>query len=213
MIINGDCLEELDKLAENSVDMLLIDPPYFIPAETYKTLTKYGKSLSELGIMEGFFKTLFKKLDRVIKKDAHLIIFCDCNSYPIFYIHLFPYVKKMRSFVWDKISCSLGYGFRHQHELILYGQRPDHKSIRCGLGDVFKFHAVKAKTKIHPSQKPVNLYEHLIKNLSSKGHTILDCFCGSGSSGVACKNVGDRNYIGIEIDNKYCEIGRSRIKK
>ena len=130
MIINGDCLDELDKLKENSIDMLLIDPPYFLPAQTYSTLTKYGKRLSELGVMEGFFKTLFKKLDRVIKKDGHILIFCDCNSYPIFYIHLFPYVKKMRSFVWDKISCALGFGFRHQHELILYGQRPDHKTIK-----------------------------------------------------------------------------------
>ena len=211
MIINADCLEELDKLKENSVDMLIIDPPYFIPAETYKTLTKYGKRMSELAMMEGFFKNLFKKLDRVIKKEGHLLIFCDCNSYPLFYIHLFPYVKKMRSFVWDKISCSLGYGFRHQHELILYGQRPNHKSIKCGLGDVLKFKAVKANTKIHPSQKPVDLYEHLIKNLSSSGDTILDCFCGVASSGVGCKKVGGRNWLGIEIDTHYCDLGRKRL--
>ncbi len=161
---NGDCLDLLKDLPDKSVDILYTDPPY-IPPEHSKTLTKYNKTLSEMGILESWFKIFFKEMDRVLKDDGIVLIYCNSDSYPLFYIHLYPFVKKMRCFVWDKISCSLGYTFRHQHELILCGERKQMKPIKCGTGDIFKYKVVKAKDKDHPAQKPIDLHQHILQNI------------------------------------------------
>ena len=68
-----------------------------------------------------------------------------------------------------------------------------------------------AKGKVHPTQKPVALMEYLIKTYTLEGETILDFTMGSGTTGVACKNL-NRNFIGIEKDEKYFEIARARIE-
>lgn len=209
-IINADCLDILDDFEENSVDVIYTDPPY-IPPEHSKTLTKYKKTMSEMGILEGFYKNFLKKIDRVLKDDGILLLYCNSDSYAMFYIHLFPYVKKMRCFVWDKISCSLGYTFRHQHELILCGERFNMKPIKCGKGDIFKYKVVKAKMKNHPAEKPVDLHKHILENIVNENSVVLDCFAGTGSIGVACKELGCK-YIGIELEPIYFKIAEERLK-
>lgn len=68
------------------------------------------------------------------------------------------------------------------------------------------------KDKVHPTQKPVALLEYLIKTYTNEGDLVLDNCMGSGSTGVACKNI-NRNFIGIELDEKYFEIAKKRIKE
>ena len=72
------------------------------------------------------------------------------------------------------------------------------------------FKAVTGKWKQHPTQKPVALMEYLIKTYTNENETVLDFTMGSGSTGVACKNL-NRNFIGIELDDKYFEIAKKRI--
>jgi len=205
---NGDCVDLIKELDENSVDVLFCDPPY-IPPEHSKTLTKYPKTLSEMSILESFYKTFLVEIDRVLKPSGRVYLFCNSDSYPMFYVHLHKYVKKMRCFVWNKISCSLGYTFRHQHELILYGERMETKPIKCGTGDVFNFKVVKAKEKTHPAEKPVDLLKHILKN-HDENEIVLDCFMGTGSIGQACKEL-NMNYIGIEIEPCYFETAKKRL--
>lgn len=64
----------------------------------------------------------------------------------------------------------------------------------------------------HPTIKPLNIIENLIINSSQEGDTVLDCFMGSGTTGVACKNL-NRNFIGIELDEQYFEIAKERINE
>ena len=124
---------------------------------------------------------------------------------------MYQYVKKMRCFVWDKISCSLGYTFRHQHELILYGERMNMKCIRCGTGDIFKYKVVKASDKDHPAQKPVDLHKHILQNIVDKDKVVLDTFMGTGSIGLACKELGC-DYIGMELEIEYFNIAKEKFK-
>ena len=65
--------------------------------------------------------------------------------------------------------------------------------------------------RLHPTQKPVALFEYLIKTYTNEGDLVLDNCAGSGTTGVACKDLG-RNFILIEKEKKYCEIARNRIK-
>ena len=64
----------------------------------------------------------------------------------------------------------------------------------------------------HPTQKPVALLEYLIKTYTNEGETVLDFTMGSGSTGVACVNT-NRNFLGIELDEKYFEIAKKRIEE
>ena len=210
-LLNGDCLDLLDDLQENSVDIIYTDPPY-IPPQHSSTLTKYKKTLSEMGILENFYKRFIEKIDRVLKDDGILIIYCNSDSYPMFYIHLYPYVKKMRCFIWDKISCSLGYTFRHQHEMILCGERMNMKCIKCGTGDIFKYKVVKAKDKDHPAQKPIDLHKHILQNIIGENKVVLDPFMGTGSIGIACKEL-ECDYIGMELEPEYFKIAYDKLNK
>jgi site-specific DNA-methyltransferase (adenine-specific) len=71
---------------------------------------------------------------------------------------------------------------------------------------------VRDGSRIHPTQKPVALFEYLIKTYTNEGETVLDNCIGSGTTAIACINTG-RNYIGFELDAHYCEIANERIQK
>jgi len=210
-LLQGDCLDLLDELEENSIDILYSDPPYIPATQHASTLTKYKKTLSEMGILECFYKRFLEKIDRVLKDDGIVILFCNSDSYAMFYIHLYPFVKKMRCFIWDKISCSLGYTFRHQHEMILCGERMNMKPIKCGTGDIFKYKVVKANKKDHPAQKPVDLHKHLLQNIINENSVVLDCFMGTGSIGMACKELNCK-YIGMELEPEYFKLAEAKIR-
>ena len=77
---------------------------------------------------------------------------------------------------------------------------------------VIKFSTDKQKSAIHPTQKPIALFEYLIKTYTNEGETVLDNCIGSGTTAIACLNT-NRNYIGFEIDKKYCELANNRIKE
>lgn len=96
------------------------------------------------------------------------------------------------------------------------GKRPSHKgeTIQNKTGypsDVLYFDSPKDVERLHPTQKPVDLLEYLIKTYTDEGHTVLDFTMGSGSTGVACVNTG-RDFIGIELDDGYFDIARKRIE-
>ena len=76
-------------------------------------------------------------------------------------------------------------------------------------GDVLEYSL--EEERVHPTQKPVALLEYLIKTYSNEGETVLDNCMGSGSTGVACVNTG-RNFIGIELDDKYYSVACKRIE-
>jgi site-specific DNA-methyltransferase (adenine-specific) len=207
-VICGDALEVLREMPDKSVDMVLTDPPYFLPATQYQTRTVFARSLSELGILESFFRQFFEEAARITKSDGVWYVFCDANSYPIFYALAYPRCRKIRVLPWDKGTSINGYTWRHQHELIMFAELPDAKRIPTGDGDVLKERAEPVQNRLHAAQKPVALLERIIKKHDAA--VVLDAFCGSGSTLVAAKKLG-RHYIGIDISPEYCEMARKRI--
>ncbi len=77
---------------------------------------------------------------------------------------------------------------------------------------VYQFPIPNNRKRYHPTQKPLQLMEALIEKHSNGGDLVLDTFMGSGTTGVACKNL-DRNFIGIELDTEYFKIAENRIKE
>ena len=84
-------------------------------------------------------------------------------------------------------------------------------SIICGTKNILKIPNILGNKK-HPTEKPVELLKVLIENSSNEGDIIMDCFMGSGSTGIACIET-NRKFLGIEIDKKYYDIAMERIKE
>lgn len=117
---------------------------------------------------------------------------------------------------------------KHEGKLVTNSTNKCHNSIVSGINntkitpykdtgyrypnDILEFRRVKLKEYVHPTQKPIELLEYLIKTFSNENDTVLDFTMGSGSTGVACLNT-NRKFIGIELDKTYFEIAQNRIKK
>jgi len=209
-IICGDCLKVMKDIPDNSIDLVLTDPPYFLPASHYQTRKQFIRNFSDLGILEYFIKDTFLQFNRITKESGTIYIFCDGQSYPLFYYHLYPFCKSVRPLIWDKKTSINGYSWRHQHELIIFAEMPKSKPIPTGDGDILRYSAVKVDSREHPAEKPIDLNKTLIEKSSQENDIILDPFLGSGTTAVACKSLG-RRYIGIEISPEYCEIARRRV--
>lgn len=205
-VFNADCLEAMMALPSASVDAIITDPPYAIQtvvASNRNTTINVG----DLSLIESAFRSMFAEFARVLKPTGRFFMFCDGVSYPV--IFRAAYGKFSTALlIWDKGRIGMGREFRKSHELILHCWRPDTPIFADGVGrpDVLVCKPVGDERR-HPAEKPVDLLRQL---LMVCGDSILDPFAGSGSTGVACKEMG-KNFIGFEIDEAYCEIARSRI--
>jgi len=208
-IIHGDCIEEMKKLPDGSIDLIITDPPYFIPIKHYKTRKYFNRNFADLGLIEYFFKDVFNEFKRIIKPTGRIYVFCDGQSYPLFWWHFFKFCKNVRPIIWDKKTSINGYSWRHQHELILFAEMPESKPVPSGDGDILKCSAVKVGERKHPAQKPVELIKKFIEKSSKRGDIVLDPFAGCGSVMEACIELG-RRYIMIEKELSYFQIIKER---
>jgi site-specific DNA-methyltransferase (adenine-specific) len=209
-LILGDCLEVLPTLGTGIANAIVTDPPYFVPATHYQTRTGSSRSLTDLGILEHYFSSVFRRINTVLTDDGFAYVFCDGQSYPVMYCCAYPYFKAQRPLVWDKLVAFTGYGWRHQHELILWCQRENAPAVPTGDGDILKCRAVAIKERGHLAEKPVELLEKVIQKTKPK--VVLDPFMGSGSTGEACLNTGGCVFIGIEKEPRYFDLACQRIE-
>jgi adenine-specific DNA-methyltransferase len=201
-IICGDCLEVMKDWPDKCVDLVLTDPPYFLPSQHYNTRRRFKRSFSDLGILESFFRQFFMQIDRVLKQNGLLYMFCDGQSYPLFYYYAYFICKAVRPLIWDKIISVNGYYWRHQHELILFGVRPEKHKIPTGLGDVLQFRAVPIDDRRHPAEKPKDLIRCILKNTARNKEIICDPFAGSGAILEVASELG-LPFVGIELSVDY----------
>ena len=200
-LYNGDCLEYLKTLKDNEIDVLITDPPYGKKAD--KGTNGFGCSKnrryndnwdSKIPSMD-----IFNEMLRVSKK---VIIFG--GNY---FAHMLPPSKCW--IFWDKKGDIAFKNPFADGELIYTNFTKPVKKI------VFKqqgFITDSKDKRVHPTQKPSELMQILIENYTNENDIILDCFMGSGSTGVACANT-NRKFIGIELDENYFNIAKQRIEE
>ena len=223
-IDNCDCLEGLREIPDNSVDLIVTDPPYFLSMGHAGSKTNATRGASEqlntnrcfndLAICTPCYSQLFAEYRRVLKEDGSFYFFTDWRGYAYYFPLLNAELPVRNMLVWDKKS-GPGSFYSFAHELIVFGTyKPKTKK---GVGtNVLRFPAFcsgAAKTdgeKVHPTQKPVELICKLIEDSSEPGATVLDTFMGSGTTAVACLKTG-RNYIGFELDKQYHAIAEQRV--
>ena len=125
------------------------------------------------------------------------------------------YFKLKNILIWVKNNWSAGDlkgAYAKSTEFIIYACKGRHILNGRRDTDVLYYDRVVGKEQVHQNQKPTDLLEYLIRKSSNEHDTVLDCFMGSGSTGVACNNL-NRDFIGIELDETYYNIANDRIKE
>ena len=230
-LILGDCIAELKKLKDGSVDQIYADPPYNLSGKTHQTV-KSGKPVTlhkgnwdVIDDIDLFNQEWISECIRVLSDEGTIWISGTLHNHPSVGVIL----KKLglwiiNDVVWYKrnappllstnrlvpsveliwiASKSKKYFFNYQMGKILNGGKQ--------MRNMWEINAQRHITS-HPTEKPENLLERIILLGSKQGQTILDPFMGSGTTGVVAKRLS-RDFIGIELDKEYFEISSERISK
>lgn len=233
----GDCLERMKEIPDESVDAIICDPPYGTTAckwdsvipfepmwEQLKRIIKPNGAIVLFG-SEPFSSALRMSNIKQYKYDwvwdkvtakGHLVAkirpMQQTENISVFgsgKIQYFPIMVK-RDVVRNDVSVEYS-----RTEIVGGKTTKEMKKISREFKypkNVLTFSNASQKDKLHPTQKPVALLEYLIKTYTNEGETVLDFTAGSFSTGVACVNTG-RSFIGIEMDEKYFNIGVNRIQE
>jgi site-specific DNA-methyltransferase (adenine-specific) len=210
--IIGDSIDILNNNVFKPISLFLSDPPYGM---NYKSKFDYDKKWDRID--NDKIKDTLIVLDKVfeaskkhLKDDAHIYIFGNPNEIdkikPIFN----KYFKFKNILIWDRGIIGMGdlktYG--RSYDVILFGYNEVWKDLNGNRDrDVLKFDRVAPSNLTHPTEKPLDILEYLIKKSSNEGDYILDPFAGSFSTCKAAKNI-NRNSYGIELQDKYLPNGR-----
>ncbi len=217
-IYNIDCMEGLKLIDDNSIDLVIIDPPYLLNINNVKNLSNMNRYANDLlNLKDGFD---LKVLDLLIQKMKKINIYIYCSK---------RQVKDLLNYFSNK-NCNheiLTWHKQNPSPLINNNYLPDTEYIlffrEKGVKLYGNYHTkrkyyISLTNKVdkqkykHPTIKPLELIEYHIENSSKEGDLILDCFAGSGTTLVGAINK-NRRYIGFEIDKNYYEIAKKRIEE
>ena len=235
-LIQGDCLEVMDELIEKGVvvDAIITDPPYGTTACKWDSVIPFdemwlrlNKLIKQNGAIVLFGSEPFSsalrmsniknyKYDwkwlkekgvgfqiakyRPMMKTEDIMIFCDNNKSPIYN----PQMTKRNK----PITYSYPTVKSKSSPLSHYNKKKVTSTHKYPESVI----QIKTERGLHPTQKPVALMEYLIKTYTNEGETVLDFTMGSGTTGVACKNL-NRSFIGIELDPRFFKIAEKRINE
>lgn len=216
-ILCMDCVEGLKKLKNNSIDLVLTDPPYGISRQLnckgkrlgttakldfdFGDWDKFNEDWIELAIQKtrGWFGSFCAKKDIGIYWD-----FLERNKFVA--IDVIVWQKP------DPVPLNAKSRFLNAWEAIVVGKRPNAHWGSNYQHNIIKYQAPKNGKRVHPTQKPIGLISDLIKLTTKEGDVVCDPFIGSGTTAIAAKLL-KRHYIGFEISKQYCELSKKRLNE
>ena len=215
-LIHGDCLEEMRKLADDGVkvDMICTDPPYLMNYKTGRRKDKTHDFCKPIANDPNFelIKDIMPLLFELLNQGGAIYMFCNANHIDYFKQQIEQHFTLKNILIWVKNNWSAGDlkgAYAKQTEFILYAVKGRHILNGARDTDTLYYNRVVGNMQLHQNQKPVDLCKYLINKSSNENDTVLDCFMGSGSTGVACLQT-NRNFIGIELEEKYYNIAKKR---
>ena len=216
---NANCFDFLPKLEDNSVDLVLTDPPYdILGGSWYKDRShaddeNFGEWDNELNILK-----LLTEMYRVLRDGGTLICFYDLwkISFLKEYLEESKF-KQIRFIEWLKTN---PVPLNSKHNYLTSSREVALIAVKKGKGTfnssydngVYECGICQEKDRFHPTQKPLKLIEQLILKHSRIGDIVLDCFFGSGTTAVACLRT-HRNFIGCELSEEYYNKAKVRLEK
>ncbi len=225
-IYNENCLTLIKQIDNESVDLIVTDPPYPTTKRGIsKNTTTGGLVRSELGQKGKIFQyndikpqEYIPEFYRVLKEGTHFYIMTNhVNLYEMLTVAKDCGFHFIKSLIWNKGNKIMGQAYMSQFEYILFFRKGAFKKINhCGTADILNVANKKTKDEdgknIHDTEKPIELMQILIENSTQENDLVLDPFMGVGSTALACINT-NRNYIGFELDKNYYDLSQLRIDK
>jgi DNA modification methylase len=237
-LLKGDCLELMKQIPDGSIDAIITDPPYGTTACKWDSVIDFDLMWEHLnriikpnGAIVLFGSEPFSSAlrmsniknykydwywDKVIKTG-----FLNAKKQPLRQVENISVFYNKQSTYNPLMTKGIAYVVKSTgNKSSVYGGQKDNIETVCN-GEKFPNNIIIVNKKtndchpsktFHPTQKPVELMEYLIKTYTNENETVLDFTMGSGSTGVACRNI-NRSFIGIEMDEKYFEIATNRINK
>lgn len=232
-LYHGDCIEVMAGIQDESVDMIWTDPPYGhknhdgdLNARLNKHRGIESKPIAN-DAADSFRSVLDGMLQhaaRIMRKTSSVCCCCCCcgggggGPKPTF-AHVANRMDTgglqfFHSVIWDKRNPGLGWRYRRQHEMVMVAHREGGK-LAWANDDVTMRNIISLsppRNRVHPNEKPIELVKLFISLHTKPGDIIVDPFGGSGTTAVACEELG-RRWICIELDREYCDVAVSRLKK
>lgn len=229
-IICGDCFSTLKEIPDASIDLILCDPPYNLAGystgnmrfdwrhEINNDVAKWDEKAFEPESIVG-------ELKRILSKTGNIFMFCSYNLLGKYHEAFDPVFDTFQFMVWHKTNPVPNVrksSFLNSCELIICCWNKGHTWNFGRQSEMHNFIETpicmgKERIKIdgknaHPTQKPLQVLEHIIRIASNEKDMVLDCFNGVGSTGIAALKL-NRRYIGIEINPDYVALTNERIEK
>lgn len=226
-IIQGDCLEVMRDIPDGSVDMILADLPYGTTRNRWDSIiplddlwTQYERIIKDNGAIVLTAQTPFDKVLGVsnLKMLRYELIWektqgtghLNAKRMPMkSHENILVFYKRLPTY---NPQMTKGEAYTQRSGRASSNYNPQESVVTVNKGERYPLsvHKFKSDKGYHPTQKPVALFEYLIRTYTNEGETVLDNVIGSGTTAVAAINTG-RNFIGIEQEPEYVEIAKRRI--
>ena len=216
-IINTDAISFLSTLSDGCVDCVITDPPYKQEAHDRGFIAKHSEIYKEMADWtnsnnDWYNEAFLNELVRVCrfpnvylfcgKRDlVHILNYAERRSY---FYHIIPVCKKAPAPFVNNTWLSNEYSVHFTDRKIVYNKEYQLK--------IPYFLIQGGKTTSHPNEKNLEMVKRIVSNITQEGQIVLDCFMGSGTTAVACRDL-NRNYIGCELNSDFIEIANARLKK
>jgi site-specific DNA-methyltransferase (adenine-specific) len=213
---NIDAVTWLKEQPNNSIDLIITDPPYESLEKHRKIGTTTRLKVSKASNNQWFeifpnsrFEEFLQESYRVLKKNSHFYLFCDQET--AFVVK--PIAEKVgfkfwKPLIWDKMAIGMGYHYRARYEFILFFEKGKKKLNDLSIPDILQ---EKRVWRGYPTEKPVNLAKTLIMQSSVEGDTIADPFCGAGFVGCASLSM-NRAFLGNDLNAEAIVLTRNRLE-
>lgn len=230
-IINDDCFKIFKEIPDNSIDLILTDPPYNLAHYSTGNLsfnwrTDINNDIAEWDLRLLQPSALATEFKRILSPKGNIFIFCSYNLLGEYHRAFDTEFDTFQFMVWHKTnpvpnirktsflnSCELIVScWNKGHTWNFTNQKDMHNFIESGICMGRERIKDENGKNLHPTQKPIAVLEKIIKIASNENNIVLDCFNGVGSTGEAALKL-NRKYIGIEIDSKYINATEKRLKK
>jgi site-specific DNA-methyltransferase (adenine-specific) len=200
-----------------SIDLIVTDPPYLIGYKTnHRKDKKHGFCSEIIGHNDpGFIKNYIRECHRIMKDNTAMYMFCSFDKSDFFKQELGKHFKIKNMIIWMKNNWTAGdleAQFGKQYELIYLVNKGRKKFNGKRITDIWQFDRITGDEQLHQNQKPVCLIEQCIEKHSNKGDLVFDGCAGSFTTSIASIRT-NRNWICVEKEKEYCDIGQERIKQ
>lgn len=214
-LYNGDCLEVMDRIKNDTIDLVITDPPYLMNYQSNrrKKEDRFDKIKNDKGnyiLIQEYLQECY----RIMKDNTAIYCFCSWHNIDFFKKEFEKCFKLKNIIVWNKNNHGTGDlkgSYAPRHEFILFGHKGRTLLREKRIADVIDCAKIPSKKLTHPTEKPQELLEIFIRQSSDEGDVIFDGFMGTGSCGVSARKL-NRKFIGIELDKNYFNITKERIE-